>query len=126
MLSCAISADYVYKGGGQQGKHSAIAKVDNVAAISYAVVQIYHQMHHLLFTPITTATQDFGTNHYQILLSKFILCRLSGTVKEKKDSKIEIHAEDLDLYNGLARQHKTLVEAMKIFAKRQQVVADED
>ena len=105
------------KGDGKNGKHAAILNVSNVAAISYIGVQVFQRMHHQIFCPVTSSTISFGTKHYQLLLSKSLLCRLSSSPQVKNDN-IKIHAEDLRIFNTLDNNVKTIEAAMKLFSKR--------
>jgi len=105
------------KGGGKNGKHAAIPNVSNVAGISYVGVQVFQRMHRQIFRPVTSSTISFGTMHYQLLPSKSLLCRLSSSPQVKNDS-IEIHADDLRIFDTLDNNVKTIEAAAKLFSKR--------
>jgi hypothetical protein len=105
------------KGGGKNGKHAAIPNVSNVAGISYVGVQVFQRMHRQIFRPVTSSTISFGTMHYQLLPSKSLLCRLSSSPQVKNDS-IEIHADDLRIFDTLDNNVKTIEAAVKLFSKR--------
>ena len=105
------------KGGGKNGKHAAVPDVANVASVSYAGFQVFQRMYRQLFQPITSATITFSTNQYCLLPSTSILCRLSAT-PQARNNNIELHSDDLRIYNTLEESLGTLEAAMKLFAKR--------
>ena len=99
------------KGAGKNGKHAAVPAVSDIAAISYASLQIFQ------FRPVTSATVRFGTNHFQLLPSTSLLCRLSAS-PQVKNNNVEIQTDDLRTFDALERDVKKLEAAMKLFSKR--------
>jgi len=105
------------KGGGKNGKHTAVPQVSNVVAISYAGVQVFQQMHHRHFRPVTSVTAAFGTKQFLLLPSTSLLCCLSANLRVQPNNFVEIHMEELCIYDTLAREVKKLEVAMKMFMK---------
>src|SRR5882762_11475690 len=99
------------KGGGKNGKHAAVSSISNVAAISYVGVQVFQRMHRHIFRPVTSATVLFGTNHYQLLPSTSLLCRLSAP-PHAKNNNIEIQTDDLHIFNTLDKDVKKVEAAI--------------
>ena len=105
------------KGAGKNGKHAAVPAVSNIAAISYVGFQVFQRMHRHIFRPVTSATVRFGTNHYQLLPSTSLLCRLSAS-PQVKNNNVEIQTDDLRTFDVLERDVKKVEAAMKLFSKR--------
>ena len=105
------------KGAGKNGKHAAVPAVSDIAAISYAGLHIFQRMHWHIFRPVTSATVRFGTNHFQLLPSTSLLCRLSAS-PQVKNNNVEIQTDDLRTFDALERDVKKLEAAMKLFLKR--------
>src|ERR1700683_3122207 len=116
-LTASVVIALYSKGGGKNGKHAAVPNVANVASVSYAGFQVFQRMHCQLFRPITSATVAFSTNQYLLMPSTSILCRLSA-IPQARNNDIEIHSEDLRIYNTLDESSRQLEAAMKLFAKR--------
>jgi hypothetical protein len=63
-----------------------------------------------------SATIVFSMNQYHLLPSTLILCILS-TVPQARNNNIEIHSDDLRVYNALEESFVKLKAATKLFAK---------
>jgi hypothetical protein len=74
-------------------------------------------MHRQIFRPITTATTAFSTNQFQLIPSTRLLCRLT-VGPQTRNNNIELHIDDLRVYDTLDDASKKLEAAMKLFAKR--------
>lgn len=74
-------------------------------------------MHRHIFRPVTSATVRFGTNHYQLLPSTSLLCRLCASL-QVKNNNIEIQTDDLRTFDALEKDVKKLETAAKLFSKR--------
>jgi hypothetical protein len=94
-----------------------VPNVSNIAAVSYAGVQVFQQMHRHVFRSLTSSTLAFGTKHYQLLASTSILCRLSLNPKTKNNN-IETNMADLCIFDTLENEVTKIEAAMKLFAKR--------
>src|ERR1700683_2895404 len=64
----------------------------------------------------TSAMVAFSTNQTILMPSPSILCRLSA-VPQARNNNIEMHSEDLRIYNTLDESSRQLEAAMKLFVK---------
>ncbi|KAF7335860.1 hypothetical protein MSAN_02332500 [Mycena sanguinolenta] len=93
------------KGGGKNGKHSAVTDHDNISAFSYIGVQVFELAHARNFRAFPTATSFLHTYQYLQLPPFQFLCRLSG--------KPAVHASGLELTSGDAKLFKELSSAIR-------------
>ena len=104
------------KGAGKNGKHAAVLNVTNIVNVSYAGFQIFQQMYHQLFQPVTSAMVAFSMNQYLLMPLTLIICRFS-VVPQARNNDIKIHLEDLQIYNTLDESSRQL-EAAMLFTKQ--------
>jgi hypothetical protein len=81
-------------------------------------------MHRQIFRPITTATTAFSTNQFQLIPSTRLLCRLT-VGPQTRNNNIELHIDDLRIYDTLDGASKKLEAAMKLFTRGKSKAAQE-
>ena len=74
-------------------------------------------MHCQIFKPTTSATLIFRMKHYLLLLSTTLLCRLS-TSPHMKHNNVEIHMDDLRIFDSLEKDIRKVEAAMELFTKQ--------
>ncbi|KAG2049891.1 hypothetical protein BDR06DRAFT_955499 [Suillus hirtellus] len=105
------------KGGGKNGKHTAVDKADAIAGVSYLGVQIYQQHFHRHFRSIPDATAVFQCNHFAFLPSTALLCLLSSK-PNLTHSGLELAPADHTDFDILSTALPQLAEVAKLFRKR--------
>jgi hypothetical protein len=66
---------------------------------------------------VTSATISFGTRHYHLSPSASLLCRLTIS-PQVKNGNIEVHADDLCIFDALDKGIQKVEAAMKSFSKK--------
>src|ERR1700685_4171576 len=98
-------------------KHAAMTDVSNITAISYIGMQVFPQMQHHIFCPVTSATISFCTRHYHLSPSTSLLCRLAVS-PQVKNGNIKVHADDLRIFDVLDKGIQKVEAAIKSFLKK--------
>ncbi|OCH92999.1 hypothetical protein OBBRIDRAFT_863358 [Obba rivulosa] len=106
------------KSGGKYGKHSSIESSTIITGVSYIVVQVFEIMFGRKFRAITKATAMFQVKQFAHLPSTMFLCKLE-TQPEVSGQTISISSADSATFNALFQSYTTLVDAAKLFRKRQ-------
>jgi hypothetical protein len=73
-------------------------------------------MHHQIFRPITTAMIAFSTNQFQLILLTRLLCRLM-VQPQTRNNNIQLHIDELCIYDTLDDASKKLEAMIKLFTK---------
>ncbi|KAK6984738.1 hypothetical protein R3P38DRAFT_2414634, partial [Favolaschia claudopus] len=99
------------KGGGKNGKHSAISEHHNISACSYIDVQVYEHSHARTFSAYPQATSSLHT--YQFL------CRL-GVPPTVNPSGLELTVDDApgQMFRDLNANLKRLYDAVSASRSR--------
>lgn len=108
-MLCLVEAMYS-KGGGKNGKHAAVTKADNVAALSYIGLQLFEHAHGIIFQAITSQTRPFQTLTYAFIPSiRFIA--MTNTLPQ---SMVEVSGQTVHLRSSAdIKMHQTLVQNLQ-------------
>ena len=98
-------------------RSNALHQVSNITAISFAGMQVFQRMHHHIFCPVTSAMILFSTRHYHLSPLTSLLCRLAVS-PQVKNGNIEVHADDLHIFDALDKGIQKVEAAMKSFLKK--------
>ena len=125
LTRCTVMALYS-KTGGKNGKHESITDASNIAAISYAAIQVFEHMHGRQFRAIPSATATLQTKQFVILSSYAFICLLSSSPKIRPTG-LELGQEDAERFLRNLSGEGKFKEAMRLFRKRkQESCGDED
>ena len=115
------------KGGGKNGKHGAVTRVDSVATVSYFAVQIFEQQFRALFTPIPGVTAPFNCRQFSLLPSTAFFTVLSVRPKPSATlpGGLELDHVDLNVHKTLAGAETQFKQAAKAFRRRDKDQGDE-
>ncbi|KAF9242624.1 hypothetical protein BU15DRAFT_72734 [Melanogaster broomeanus] len=117
----ALSVITLYsKGGGKNGKHSAVTRIDSVAGVSYFAVQIFEQQFQALFTAIPAVTAPFQCRQFALIPSTAFFTVLLVRPSDSKTIRggIELDLRDLTTYVTLTNAENQIKEAAKGFRRR--------
>ncbi|KAH7867803.1 uncharacterized protein C8R40DRAFT_1221609 [Lentinula edodes] len=110
------------KGGGKNGKHAAVMKADNIAAVSYIGLQLFEHCYDAKFHAITSQTRPYPTLSYTFIPSTnfFAITKaLPQLVTEQSGQTVYLKSNaDVIMHQHLTHYFHKLSEVLVAHAKR--------
>ncbi|KAJ3862642.1 hypothetical protein EV359DRAFT_65475 [Lentinula novae-zelandiae] len=110
------------KGGGKNGKHAAVMKADNIAAVSYIGLQLFEHCYDAKFHAITSQTRLYPTLSYTFILSTnfFAITKaLPHLVTEQSGQTVYLKSNaDVIMHQHFTHYFHKLSEVLVAHAKR--------